>query len=416
MPNSYFTVCNAIISESWVADQGLLMRVLVLGSGMIGPAAAWAVANRRLTDSAPVDEVVIIDRDERALERARGEIQEQMPPTTRLETAKVDLLDHPAVDAWFHSSDIAIAALPRKIQALGVEAARRTGKPLVDVARPEPETLARWKADPREPASTVILGCGLDPGLTESLAVHLAEGLEAIERVWIGCGGIPERPAPPLGYRLVFGGGVIPLRADPAHGFIDGQWVERPRYGDVESLDFDPIGRVEAYDEGVTSWLPEHPAIRRARAITQKTIRWPGYAAAASLLRDCGLLETAPVQVGEVSISPKALLDAVLAPRLARQPDEADLVVLRVEVQGRDQHDRAISRRIDLFDRRDEQTGITAMARCTVLPAAFLVEKWRRGELASVGLSTLDQALDARGRTELFKALTQAGVTLRGDV
>ena len=57
-----------------------------------------------------------------------------------------------------------------------------------------------------------IFGCGVEPGLTEIMARHAAEQMDTVDELHIKCGGIPEEPGPPLGYKIVFGGRSLPLR------------------------------------------------------------------------------------------------------------------------------------------------------------------------------------------------------------
>src|SRR5208283_3514849 len=51
---------------------------------------------------------------------------------------------------------------------------------------------------------TIIPACGLAPGLTNILAMAAAERMRRVDEVHIKVGGIPEKPKPPLNYRIVF--------------------------------------------------------------------------------------------------------------------------------------------------------------------------------------------------------------------
>jgi hypothetical protein len=94
------------------------------------------------------------------------------------------------------------------------------------------------------------------------------------------------------------------------------------------------VGELEAWQEGVATSLLEIPALRGLRVGTQKTLRWPGYAARVSVLRDLGLLSESPVEVDGSPVIPKRLVDAVLYPSVRLGPGEGDLALLRVEVIG----------------------------------------------------------------------------------
>ena len=49
------------------------------------------------------------------------------------------------------------------------------------------------------------------------MARYLAEKLDRVDELHIQCGGIPEKPTPPLGYKIVFGGRQMPLRDFDGH-------------------------------------------------------------------------------------------------------------------------------------------------------------------------------------------------------
>lgn len=178
------------------------------------------------------------------------------------------------------------------------------------------------------------MGCGLEPGLTEILARRLAERLDRVDELHIRCGGLPERPTPPLGYKIVFGGRELPLRESPALAPEDGRVVTVPRYSGVEPVTFPGLGELEAWHEGFATPLLEIPALQGLRLGTQKTLRWPGYAAKAIVLRELGLLAETPVIVDGASVVPKRLLDAVLYPHVRLEPGDRDLALLRVQAVG----------------------------------------------------------------------------------
>ena len=81
-------------------------------------------------------------------------------------------------------------------------------------------------------------------------------------------------------------------------------------------------------------WLLELKALRNLRSGTQKTVRWPGFAAKATLLRELGLLSLRPVEVRGVQVVPKEVVDAVLYPHVRMQQDERDITIFNIEAVG----------------------------------------------------------------------------------
>jgi lysine 6-dehydrogenase len=240
--------------------------------------------------------------------------------------------------------------------------------------------------------SLVILGCGVEPGLTEIMARYLAERLDRVDELHIMCGGIPEVPAPPLGYKIVFGGRQLPLREYDARVVENGRLASVPRYSGVEQVFFPGVGECEAWHEGFMPWLLDLDALKGLKTGTQKTVRWPGYAAKVTLLKELGLLSFEPVEVDGVPVVPKKLLDALLYPRVRLDEGEHDLTLFRVEVVG---HKDGRPRRdaIEMVDRYDDALGFTSMARCTAFTGAIVARMIARGDLQASGLLTPEQLI-----------------------
>ena len=67
----------------------------------------------------------------------------------------------------------------------------------------------------------------------------------------------------------------------------------------------------------------------------QKTVRWPGYAAKVTVLKELGLLSEGPVEVDGVSVAPKSVVDAVPYPLVKLEERERDITLFRVEARGK---------------------------------------------------------------------------------
>jgi lysine 6-dehydrogenase len=114
----------------------------------------------------------------------------------------------------------------------------------------------------------------------------------------------------------------------------DGKVVTVPTLTEDEVLDLPaPFGRMEAsVTSGGTSLAPERFA-GRVDSYDYKTVRWPGHFAQVRLLRDLGLLDDTPRDIGRVSIAPRAVTEKLLRERLAF-PDDRDAVVLIGHMRG----------------------------------------------------------------------------------
>ena len=362
------------------------MKILVLGSGLMGPAAAY----NALADP-EVSRVTLCDASEQQLAAAQARLA-ALGAGPKLDTVVLDLTDQKATKRLMAGYDAVVAALPKAAIPFGIRAATAAKKPLVDLSWPPDADLPDLMRRVERAGSLVILGCGVEPGLTEIMARHLAERLDRVDELHILCGGIPEVPAPPLGYKIVFGGRQLPLREYDARVVENGRLTSVPRYSGVEQVYFSGVGECEAWHEGFMPWLLDLDALKGLKVGTQKTVRWPGYAAKVLFLKELGMLGMEPVEVDGVPVVPKKLLDTLLYPRVRLNEGERDLTLFRVEVMG-DKDGRPRRDTIEMVDRYDDTLGFTSMARCTAFTGAIVARMIARGDLKAAGLLTPEQVI-----------------------
>lgn len=372
------------------------MRILILGSGLMGPAAAWLA----LQDPT-VLQVTLGDRHPAALATALRRLP-QLQADGRFAIASVDVADPASLEPLLARHSVAISALPQAFSTPVIRAALRAGVPLVDLTRPPQAEVSALAELAAQAGALAVIGCGVDPGLTEIVSRHLAERLDRVDTLHGWCGGLPEKPAPPLGYKIVFGGRQLPLRDEAALVLQAGELREVPRYSGQQMLDFAGIGAVEAYHEGFMPWLLELPALRDLREGSQKTLRWPGYVEKVAVLRELGLLSAEPVQVGAVAVAPRALLNALLAPRVRMGRRERDLTLFRIEATG-EKAGRRRRYRVEMVDRYDSALTMTSMARVTAFTAVIVARMIGRGEIVARGLFPPEQLVAG----PLFQRLLQ---------
>ena len=362
------------------------MKILVLGSGLMGPAAAF----NAMSDP-QVSRVTICDMDEGQLAAAQAKLVE-LPGGEKLTTKLLDLSDQAATTQLIEDFDAVVAALPRPAIPLGIRAAVAAKRPLVDLSWPDETEVDGLRDLVEKAGALVILGCGVEPGLTEIMARFLVKKLDRTDELHIKCGGIPEKPEPPLGYKIVFGGTMLPLRAYDGFMVQDGELTPVPRYSDTETVTFRGVGECESWQEGFMPWLMDLEELKGLRVGTQKTIRWPGYAAKVNVLKEMGLLDLEPIEVDGVQVAPKKLLDALLYPKVKLHEGEKDITLLRVDAIGQK---KGFPRhyRIDMVDRYDEQDHFTSMARTTAMTGAIVARMIGRADLQAKGWLTPEQVI-----------------------
>jgi lysine 6-dehydrogenase len=379
------------------------MKILVLGSGLMGPAAAF----NALSDP-EVTQVTLGDLSRSQLEAAQRKLG-SMRGGEKLTTTVLDLNDQAAASRLMTGFDVVLAAVPKQAIPLGIHAAIAAKKPLVDLSQPTDPDAPGLIAEVEAAGSLVIPGCGVEPGLTEIMARHLAEKLDRADELHIQCGGIPEKPAPPLGYKIVFGGQQLPLRDFDGHTVENGKLRTVPRYSGVEPTSYAGVGACEAWHENFMPWLLDLAALKGLKTGTQKTVRWPGYAAKVIALKELGLLSATPIDVDGVQVAPKKLVDAVLYPHVRLEEDERDITVFRVEIMG-EKDGRPRRYKIDMVDRYDPVLGFTSMARTTAFTGAIVARMVARGDLKARGWVTPERVITGALFDRLVRELADIGV------
>ncbi len=373
-------------------------RILVLGRGAQGTAAAYDLLQRE-----EVAEVVVADRAASgpppALERFAGK---------RLRFRSMDAADEDSVRREMEGMDAVLCALPYYLNLSMSRIAVESGAHFCDLGG-NTEIVERQREmdeQARGRGVSVVPDCGLAPGMVNILAQGGIDELDETDSVHMWVGGLPQEPLPPLNYQVVYSlEGVLDYYTTPGLVLDGGEPRAVEPLSGLERLEFpEPAGTLEAfYTAGGASTLPYRYRGRIA-TMEYRTLRYPGHADIMRAIRDLGLLDTEPVDVDGVAVSPRRLFIERVSPIL-RRPGARDLVVLRVEVRGKAAgEDRGV--RFDLMDFYDEESGLTAMMRCTGFSLAVTALMQVRGDIAP-GVHTPDEAVPAG---PYLRALEERGV------
>jgi lysine 6-dehydrogenase len=369
----------------------------------MGPASAY----NAMTDPA-VTKVTLCDMNQQQLDAAHDRLSGTQD-SEKLTTIALDLSDQAPTTQLMAEHDVVVAALPKVAIPLGIRAAVAANTPLVDLSWPPPEQVEEVKHYVEENGGFVIPGCGVEPGLTEIMARYLAEKLDRIDELHIKCGGIPEKPAPPLGYKIVFGGRQMPLREGEALVCKNGKLETVPRYSGAHPVHFAGVGTCEAWHEGFMPWLMELDVLKDLKLGTQMTVRWPGYAEKVTVLRDLGMFSPELIDVDGVRVAPKALLDALLYPHVKLEEGEIDITCFRVEASG-EKKGRPRQYKIEMVDWYDQELGFTSMARTTAFTGAIVARLIARGDLKAKGFLTPEKVITGPLFGTLVKELAKVNV------
>ena len=240
---------------------------------------------------------------------------------------------------------------------------------------------------------SVVPDCGLAPGMVNILAAAGIKALDKTDSVKIRVGGLPQHPEPPLNYQIVYS----------LHGVLDYyttlSWVRRngepqqvEALSELEPVAFpEPVGELEAFHTaGGLSTMPW--TYENVPNLEYKTLRYPGHADIMRTIRQLGLIDLEPVNVGGKSVVPRDVFIACAEPRLLK-PAAPDLVAMRVEAEGQKDGKPAVVR-FDLIDYYDAKTGISAMNRTTGYSLSITGQMQAEGRVTP-GVRTPDLAIDA---------------------
>lgn len=334
------------------------MRVVVIGCGRMGSAAAEDLAKRMSSV-----EVFVADKDaDKAKETARN-VGKSNVKWLRLDASnKSELVD------TLKDFDLALGFLPPKFGFSLIEACIEAGKNLVDVSyMPENPLVLHDRAV--EAGVTIVPSCGLAPGISNILVGHAVAELHKTYKVHIMVGGLPEAPIPPLGYVITWSPeSLIDEYTSKARIVRSSKIAEVEALDGLEEVEFPKIGKLEAfYTDGLRTLLY---TIEGVEEMWEKTLRYPGHAEKIKMLRELGFFSDKEVTIEGHRVRPRKLTAKLFEEKLVK-PDVKDVVVLRVEVLGL-KNGRKTEYIYDLVDFYDEKSGTTAMARTTAFTASIV--------------------------------------------
>src|ERR1700741_4731118 len=208
------------------------MKILVIGSGMMGSALAYDAAH-----STGVEKVFLADIDpERAATVATS-------IGSKVESKKLAINYYDDVVELMKRADVAIGATSYSHNILLTKAAIEAGPHFCDLGgnMDVVDRQIAMNAEAKQADVCILPNCGLAPGLACVVAAGGAKKFSSITSVHIRVGGLPQRPQPPLNYQLVFSAeGLINEYLEPAEVIRNGEVRTVPSMIDLEELEFPP--------------------------------------------------------------------------------------------------------------------------------------------------------------------------------
>lgn len=371
------------------------MKILVLGAGRMGYGAAYDLA----FNSPEVTGITVADQDlEKAVDLAN---RLGSPLVTALQ---LDVSDREKTVALMEKHDSAISCVNYWYNLDLSNIAIETNTNFCDLGGNNSIVDAQLSLDKEAKIAdiNIIPDCGLAPGMVSVLAMHGAKRFDELDEIHIRVGGLPQHPKTSLEYQLVFSvEGLINEYVEKARVIRDGEIIEIDSMTECESLSFDGFPELEAFQtSGGTSTLPD-TFFGKVKQLDYKTIRYTGHCDKFKTMIDLGLCSSEEIVVDGKHIKPRRVFGKLLTKYLPA--DEPDYVLVRLEFAGK--KDGETKRlRLDIVDKQDEATGLSAMMRTTSFPASIIAQMMAKGEVAKRGATPQEKVIDSdRFVTELAR-------------
>ena len=389
------------------------MKVLLLGVGMQGKAALYD-----LVQSQDVTEIIAADQNIEALKAYLADGRYG----AKVRCSFVNAEDPDSIEQLMKSGvDVVIDLLPSSVCGRVATAAVKHRVHLVNTfyAVPEVKDLATQAESSNV---TILPEFGLDPGIDLVMLGEAVRSLDEVEEIWSYGGGIPEPESAnnPLKYKVTWTfEGVLNSYRRAGKVIRDGAIVQIPDTEmfypeNIHQIDIEGIGKLEAFPNGDAVKYADLLGIDKSKlkALGRYAMRWPGHCAFWRTIVDLHLLDSEPVMVDGVAVNRRHYLVAALEPHLQYRTDERDMVILRTEVKGK-KGNRIQRVVVQMIDRRDLQTGFTAMNRTVGYTASIGAQMIGSGKITKRGVLT---PINDIPYLDLKRELAKRGILVTSEV
>ncbi|MFP3984484.1 MAG: saccharopine dehydrogenase family protein [Candidatus Bathyarchaeia archaeon] len=350
-----------------------MVKIIVLGGG----GAMGMVTVRDLTESPQVSEVIIGDASVK-----QAETVAKWAGSEKVSLRRVDIADSKGLAMAISDVDAVANAAPYNLNLHVTRAAIEAQKPLTDLGGVYYMTLEQLKLDEkaREAGVTVVLGCGVAPGLADVLAKYGADRLDKVDEVHIRYGEVNLEPAR---YKWSFRTVLEEYTEGPVV-YVNGEFKQLHPFSGKHVFKFPmPIGERSccyALYSGLAT-LPKSVG-KHVQAVDCAMSYVDEDEQRIHFLEDMGLTRREPVKVDAVEISPREFLLKCAPPPDVNVRDVAGVVV---EVSGEKDGDKA-KYTYSVVCPFHEKYGVSALAYLTGMPMSIVAQMLAKGDIAEKGV------------------------------
>jgi len=357
------------------------MKVLVLGTGKMGYGLL-----KDLTAQKEVDEIVAADAN---IEAAKATAKRVGSDKIK-DTAKLDVTDKKATIKLIKGFDVVAAAIPRKFCDQAISASIEAGVSWADIAA-DFNTVFSMDAAAKKAGVTVVPHIGLDVGTDRVLLGVGARKLDKVEKLYVACGGFPQKGTPgyynPINYKISWSwlfaiyGSIGTCKI-----LKNGKTVEVKVLSDPTPIEFpEPLGTLEAFTNSGLMDVINHLGLKGVKDAYGQTIRWPGHCEMWNKLKDLHLLDEEPLNVKGTEVKPFDFWVALGDKYLKYDPGEGDLICQRVIVEGKKDGTPA-KYTYEFVEFEDFKNGLSAMAKTTAFPCSIVAQMIAKGQMDMPGV------------------------------
>ena len=382
------------------------MKLLVIGSGMMGSAAAYDMARQDHVDS-----VTLADNDLKRAKDVAARVN-RITASKKVRAVGLDAAKEKEAARLMKGHDGALSAVPYFLNLGLAKAAISAGCHFADLGGNN--TVVRQELALAKQAEKRGIGiapdCGLSPGMASILGGELVRRLDGrADALRLYVGGLPERPMPPFNYQLVFSvEGLINEYVEPARILRKGKLITIDPLTEPEPFHMHGFAPLVAFQtSGGTSTLPETFEGRVGECF-EKTLRYPGHYDLLCELKALGLFSNEKMRVGNVEVAPRALLSKVFEGKFAGKGP--DVCIMRIEAHesvkapgirgllGGKLKGRVAS--FTMVDHYDPKSDMSAMMRTTAFPASIVLQMMCMGAVSKRGAVLQERDVPAQAFLE----------------
>jgi lysine 6-dehydrogenase len=291
------------------------MKLLVIGSGMMGSAAAYDMAR-----TPQVASIMLADNDVRRARDVAARVN-RITGEKKVRATELDASDSKAAAKLMHGHDAALSAVPYFLNLGLAKAAIEARCHFADLGgnntAVRQELALAEKAEKRGVA--IAPDCGLSPGMASILGGELGRRLGGrADALKLYVGGLPEKPMPPFHYQLVFSvEGLINEYVEPARILRKGKLTTIEALTEPEDFHMPGFAPLIAFHtSGGTSTLPETFEGRVGECF-EKTLRYPGHYDLLCELKELGLFSSEKMRINGTHIAPRTVMSKIFEGKFA---------------------------------------------------------------------------------------------------